>query len=70
MKNATLGTAGNTVAGAIGGIAGTSILGTLIPALAGGTTDIGAMAGQLVGGGVTGAIVTAVVGMIMANMKK
>jgi hypothetical protein len=32
--------------------------------------DIGALAGQLVGGGVSGAIVTAVVGLIMNNLKK
>ncbi len=31
--------------------------------------DIGAFAGQLVGGGVSGAIVTAIVGLIMNRMK-
>jgi hypothetical protein len=34
-----------------------------------GDMDIGALAGQLVGGGVSGAIVTAIVGMIMNRMK-
>jgi hypothetical protein len=36
---------------------------------AAGGMDLGALAGQLVGGGVSGAIVTAIVGMIMKSMK-
>ncbi len=69
LKN-NLGAATNSVAGAVGGVAGTSILGALIPAMAGGTTDFGSIASQLVGGGATGAIVAAIVGMVMAQMKK
>ena len=51
-----------------GGIGG-SILSGLIPALGSaasgaGGFDIGVLAGQLAGGGITGAIVTAVVGLI------
>jgi len=69
VKNTNLGATGNTIAGAIGGLAGGATLSSLIPALAGGSMDLGAMAGQLVGGGVSGAIVTAIVGMIMNSMK-
>jgi hypothetical protein len=35
---------------------------------AGSTVDIGALAGQAVGGGVAGAVVTAVVGLIKNKM--
>jgi hypothetical protein len=35
-----------------------------------GGMDISAIAGQLVGGGVSGAIVTAIVGVILNNLKK
>jgi hypothetical protein len=71
LKNMDLGPLGNTIAGALGGAGGCSILTALIPALAGsaGSLDIGAMAGQLVGGGATGAIVTAIVGAIVNGMK-
>jgi hypothetical protein len=69
LKNISLGPLGNTIAGAAGGGIGGSILSGLIPALGSaasgaGGFDIGAMAGQLAGGGITGAIVTAVVGLI------
>jgi len=69
-ENLSLGMGGNTVAGAVGGVAGGSLLTALIPMLSGaGGIDIGQLAGQLVGGGVSGAIVTAVVGLIMKSMK-
>ena len=57
LKNLSLGPVGNTIAGALGGAGGASMLGSIIPALAGGagSLDIGAVAGQLVGGGATGA---------------
>ena len=60
----SMGTGGNTIAGAVGGIAGGSLLTSLIPMLSGGAggVDIGALVGQIVGGGVSGAIVTAIVG--------
>jgi hypothetical protein len=71
MKDSSLGGAGNTIAGAIGGIGGGQILQALIPAIAGaagGGLDIGAIVGQLVGGGVGGAILTAIVGLAMKSM--
>src|SRR6476660_1988323 len=64
-KDLSLGTAGNTIAGAIGGVGG-QILTALIPLLSqsAGTMDIGALVGQFAGGGVAGAVLTAIVGLI------
>ncbi len=73
MKNASLGGAGNTIAGAIGGLGGGQLLTALIPMLqgtAGGGLDIGAIIGQVVGSGVGGAILTAIVGMIKNSMAR
>jgi len=72
MEKANLGPAGNTIAGALGGLGGGQLLSALIPALAGsaGGVDLASLAGQLVGGGVSGAIVTVIVGMIMNAMNK
>ena len=67
MKNLDLGALGNTIAGALGGAGGGTLLTALLPMLqgaAGGDVDIAALAGQAVGGGVAGAIVTAIIGMI------
>ena len=65
LKNMSLGPLGNTIAGAIGGLGGGQLLSALIPALAGATgdTDLGALVGQAVGGGIAGAILTAIVGL-------
>jgi hypothetical protein len=67
MKNLDLGTLGNTIAGALGGAGGGTLLTALLPMLqnaASGNVDVGALVGQAVGGGVAGAIVTAIVGLI------
>lgn len=64
-KNLDLGTLGNSLVGAIGGAAGTSFLSILIPALENvGHVDIAALAGQAVGGGIFGAVLTAIVAAI------
>ncbi|MDR3407852.1 MAG: hypothetical protein P4L68_05070 [Methylovirgula sp.] len=56
---------GNSLVGAIGGAAGTSFLGIVIPALENvGHVDIATLAGQAVGGGVLGAVLTAIVAAI------
>ena len=70
LKDYSLGTIGNTIAGAIGGVGGGQILTALLPMLAGagGSVDIGAVLGQAVGGGVAGAIVTVVVGLVKNMM--
>ena len=70
MKDASLGTAGNSIAGAIGGVAGGQLLQSMMPALLGaaGNMDIGTIVSQAAGGGIAGAIVTAIVGQIKAKM--
>ena len=61
MKNIDLGTLGNTIAGAVGGAGGGTLLTALLPMLqsAAGNVDIGTVVGQAVGGGVTGWVRTA-----------
>ena len=80
-KNLNLGPAGNSIVGAIGGIAGTWLAG-MVPgsirlvggaAAAGATAggiDIGALAGQGVTGLVSGGILTAIAGLIKSSMAK
>lgn len=71
MEKANLGTAGNTIAGALGGLGGGQILSALIPAIAGAEgVDLGSIIGQLVGGGVSGAILTVIVGLIRNALAK
>src|ERR1700733_77444 len=70
MKNVDLGALGNTIAGAIGGAGGGTLLTALLPMLQGaaGNVDVGALVGQAVGGGVAGAVLTAIVGVIKNSM--
>jgi uncharacterized membrane protein YeaQ/YmgE (transglycosylase-associated protein family) len=69
LKDYNLGTLGNTIAGAIGGLGGGQILQALIPALTGaGGVDLGSVVGQLVGGGVSGAVLTVIVGLVKNMM--
>lgn len=80
-KRLSLGTTGNSVVGAIGGIAGTWLAG-MIPGLDGlvgaasgaaataGGLDIGALAGQGVTGLVAGGLLTAIAGAIKSAMAK
>jgi hypothetical protein len=73
MKNLDLGALGNTIAGALGGAGGGTLLTALMPMLmgaAGGEVDLASLAGQAVGGGVAGAVVTAIVGMIKNSMAR
>jgi hypothetical protein len=79
VKQYSLGTAGNSIAGAIGGL----ILGQVLAAIgigepgmataegapAAGGMDVGALVAQVVGGGAGGAILTLIVGAIK-NMTK
>ena len=69
---ADLGALGNSIAGAIGGAGGGQLLLLLIPALASaassGSLDIGALIGQVVGGGAGGAILTVVAGLLKNMM--
>jgi hypothetical protein len=69
-KDVNLGTLGNTIAGAVGGVAGGQLLTALIPVMAGvgNNVDIGALADQAVGGGIAGAILATIVGVIKNKM--
>jgi hypothetical protein len=69
-KDVNLGTTGNTIAGAIGGLGGGQLLTALVPMMAGvgNNVDIGALVSQAVGGGITGAIVAGIVGLIKNKM--
>lgn len=80
VKQASLGTTGNTIAGAVGGVLGTWLAG-MIPGLSGlvggaaaaagtGGLDIGALASQGLTGLVGGGILTVIAGLIKnATMK-
>jgi hypothetical protein len=63
LKNLTLGAIGNAITGAVGGIAGGQVLAQMVPALAAGHVDIGALIGQIIGGGAGGAILTILAGV-------
>ncbi|RYG32097.1 MAG: hypothetical protein EON93_11820 [Burkholderiales bacterium] len=76
-KNLNLGTTGNSIVGAIGGLAGTWLAGmipgldTLVGAAAGtGGLDIGALAGQGATGHVGGGVLTAIAGIIKSATAK
>jgi len=70
LKDYNLGNLGNTIAGAIGGIGGGQVLQALIPtiasAAAAGGLDLGAIVGQIIGGGAGGAILTIIAGLVKA----
>jgi hypothetical protein len=69
LKDYDLGKLGNTIAGAIGGVGGGQLLQVLLPALAGsGGLDLGAVLGQLVGGGAGGAVLTIIIGIVKTLM--
>jgi hypothetical protein len=75
LKNLSLGTAGNSVVGAVGGGLGGVLMGMLgmDPAAAGdaaASLDIGAIIQSVAGGGIGGAVLTAIVGMIKKAMVK
>lgn len=80
-KQLNLGTAGNSIVGAIGGLAGTWLasmipgLDTLVGAATGaagtaGSLDFGALAGQGAAGLVGGGLLTAIAGIIKSAMAK
>lgn len=80
-KQLNLGTAGNTIVGAIGGVAGTWLasmvpgLDSLVGAAAGaagtaGSLDLGALAGQGATGLVSGGLLTAIAGIIKSATAK
>ncbi len=78
VKQSDLGPIGNILAGLAGGAGGAlatgggGILGSLLGAAgeAAGGIDIAAMAGQLVGGGITGLIVQVIIGLVLNKLRK
>jgi uncharacterized membrane protein YeaQ/YmgE (transglycosylase-associated protein family) len=68
IKQYSLGTIGNSIAGIIGGGIGGQILGAVVPSLATaastGTLDIGSIIGQIVGGCVGGGVLMVIVGIV------
>src|SRR6266852_6462784 len=74
LKQYDLGTLGNSIAGVIGGGVGAQIIGALVGGGAGaevagaGGLDIGAIVGQVAAGGVGGAILLVIVGLIKRAM--
>ena len=71
MKENSLGTIGNSIAGIVGGGAGAGILQALgIGVAGGGGADLQSIISSVAGGGVGGAVVMAVVGLIKKSMGK
>lgn len=71
LKNMSLGTTGNSIAGILGG----GLVSVLLPALgmagvapAAGGLDLGAIVREVVGGGVGGAVLMAIIGIIRNAM--
>ena len=69
MKEHSLGTLGNSIAGIVGGGIGGQLLAAVVGASAGGL-DIGTIVSNIAGGGVGGAILMVVVSMIKKAMEK
>lgn len=70
MKDKSLGTIGNSIAGIIGGGLGGQILGMLGIGTGTEGTDVGSIIGSLLGGGVGGGVLMAVVGFIKKAIGK
>ena len=72
MKENSLGTVGNSIAGIVGGGLGGTVLQMLIGSAAagGGSMDLTSILSNVAGGGVGGAILMAVIGIIKNQMAK
>jgi len=70
MKQFSLGTLGNSIAGILGGGIGGQLLGLLGIATGSGGMDIGSIVGSIASGGVGGGVLMAIVGVIKNAMKK
>jgi hypothetical protein len=70
MKNQSLGTIGNSIAGLIGGGLGGQLLPLLGVLAGGGGMDTAAVAGDVASGGAGGAALMAIVGMIKNALSK
>lgn len=72
LKNLSLGTVGNSLAGIVGGGLGGQVLGSLLnlPAVGGGALDPMTILSQVVSGGAGGGILMAVIGLVRSMMAK
>jgi uncharacterized membrane protein YeaQ/YmgE (transglycosylase-associated protein family) len=70
MKESSLGTLGNSIAGIVGGGIGGQLLGMAGVALASGGMDLGSIVGNVAGGGVGGAVLLAIIGLIKKALAK
>ncbi|MBA4324505.1 MAG: hypothetical protein C0426_05465 [Rhodobacter sp.] len=73
-KTLSLGTAGNSVVGGVGGLLGGLLAGTLAgeggAAIDFSNLDMGALVQSVAGGGIGGAILTVIVGMVKKTLAK
>ena len=69
MKEKSLGTLGNSIAGIVGGGIGGQIL-TSVLGMGGGGMDIGGIISQIAGGGVGGGVLMLVVSVVKGMMNK
>jgi len=70
MKNQSLGTVGNSIAGIIGGGLGGQLLGMLGMSTGSGGLDIGSIIGSIAGGGVGGGVLMIIIGFIKKALGK
>ena len=71
MKDKSLGTAGNSIAGILGGGLGGAILQALgITAASGGSLDLSSIIGNIASGGVGGGVLMAIISVIKNMMAK
>ncbi|HSB95412.1 MAG TPA: GlsB/YeaQ/YmgE family stress response membrane protein [Spongiibacteraceae bacterium] len=73
LKNQSLGTLGNSLAGIVGGGIGgqlLSMLGMAGTAASGGGLDVGSIVSSLAGGGVGGAVLMVIIGFIKNALSK
>ena len=70
MKDSSLGTIGNSIAGILGGGIGGQLLGLAGIGAGGGGMDLGGIVGSLASGGVGGGALMAIIGLIKKLMAK
>ena len=70
MKDLSLGTAGNSIVGILGGGIGGQLLGMLGLASGSGEMDIAGILGSVASGGVGGGVLLGIVGMVKKAMAK
>ena len=64
LKNQSLGTVGNSIAGIVGGGLGGQLVGMLGGSTGSGGLDLGSIIGSIAGGGVGGGVLMAIIGFL------